>query len=73
MIKVYTASWCSSCKGLKKKLELMEVEVTYIDIDKEPDEARELGIRGIPFLLNTKTDSKLVGDVSVAQLKKFLA
>lgn len=72
MIKMYTAEWCSSCKNLKKKLDLMNVDVEYIDIDKEPEEARTLGIRGIPFLINTKTNERLVGNVSADQLKKFI-
>lgn len=72
MIELYTADWCMACKGLKQRLKQLDVEVVEVNIDKETDKARELGVRGIPLLFNTETQEKLLGNVSVDQIKKFI-
>lgn len=47
---VYSASWCSGCKTVKKILTQKEIPFTEVDIDTEDGmfKAKELGIRNIP-------------------------
>lgn len=46
-----TASWCKNCEPVKKYIEDNNMEVSMFDVDTNLDEARDLGIRGIPCLL----------------------
>jgi len=52
----FHAPWCGPCKALSPRVDAMEkefegkVDVVRIDIDQEPDLAREAGVRGVPTL-----------------------
>lgn len=50
LIEVFSASWCSGCKTVKKVLSEKGVEFTEVDIDTEEGmlKAKGLGIRNIP-------------------------
>ncbi len=53
----FTASWCGPCQMLAPILEEVAqqmksvVKVIKIDVDKNPDLAAALGIRGVPTLI----------------------
>ncbi len=72
MIKVYSASWCSPCKALKEMLKGNNVEYEEVDIEKDPEICRSLGIRGVPTIINTANDKRLVGAVTFEQLEVIL-
>jgi thioredoxin 1 len=49
-----SASWCQPCKNLQNVIETTDLvvdEIQMIDIDENPDIAKEYGIRGIPTLI----------------------
>ena len=48
---LYGASWCPSCKTLKKQLEIKQVAFEYRDADDKEvmRELSDLGVRSIPF------------------------
>lgn len=75
MIKLFSAAWCEPCKGLKRliKANKLEDKTEVIDIDspKGSEEARKLGVRGIPMLYDTETGGKVIGNINLAQLKEF--
>ena len=50
MIEVFSASWCSGCRIVKKVLSEKGIQFTEVDIDTEEGmiKAKELGIRNIP-------------------------
>jgi thioredoxin-like negative regulator of GroEL len=47
-LKVFGANWCSSCKQLKASLEKVNINFEYIDIDVNPELAKEFNIRSLP-------------------------
>lgn len=53
----YTASWCGPCKVLAPSIDRLATEyqekvtVVKVDIEKNPDNAKEYGIRSIPAVL----------------------
>ncbi|MFQ5655612.1 MAG: glutaredoxin family protein [Planctomycetota bacterium] len=53
-ILLYSAPWCPDCRRAKQFLEELGVEYEVVDIDQEPQAAKELeertGKRGIPYL-----------------------
>ena len=74
----FTASWCNPCKALTAMLNNMDlgVPMRVIDIDKEPDLAKEFQVRGVPTLIQLKDGkvaSRLVGAVTKAELEDWLA
>ncbi|CAK8162285.1 Thioredoxin [Candidatus Xenohaliotis californiensis] len=52
----FWASWCGPCQAMHKILEKIDennpnLKICKIDIDKNPDNAGKLGVRGIPTLI----------------------
>ena len=72
MITIYSADWCQPCKQLKKMLDNNEIEYTVIDIDKAPETARSLGIRGVPTIIN-ELGERRVGAITLAQVKELIS
>lgn len=77
----FYADWCGPCRMLAPILEELSVEyngavVFYkVNIDKEPDVARVLGISSIPTLLYCKPQSqpsKSVGALSKKELQQAI-
>ena len=76
------APWCAPCKSTtpilaKLSEEYDEEDVTFLklDIDKNPELAASLGIRGIPALLLFKdgaAPARMIGMFTKSQLVKFL-
>jgi thioredoxin 1 len=78
---VFSGSWCIPCGKMHENIsEAMKsidgVEIVEVDVDKEPDMAREYKVRSIPFLALLKGDDvvgTMVGVRPVEEIKKFLA
>lgn len=73
----FTASWCGPCKSLAKIIEKIETDklVYVIDIDEQPEKAKEYGIRGVPTLVmvdDGKEVDRIVGVKPEADLRKWL-
>jgi thioredoxin 1 len=78
----FGASWCGPCTTMEpiiKKVisEIKDINLISIDVDKEPDTAREYGIKSIPALVLLDNENKiiksLIGSASTDQIKKFLS
>lgn len=52
MLIVFTASWCKPCTELKQWLEDKDIQVTIVDIDDQPELAKEEGIKVLPTLVD---------------------
>lgn len=69
VVKRFTAGWCSPCRALAPLIEEVQREtpgVSYetIDIDKNPDQASQYGIRSIPAVIienNGVEMSRIIG------------
>ncbi len=68
----FSASWCSPCKELARRLEAMGQEVEEIDVDANEELAAQYGIRGVPTMVMLddagKEISRLVGSKSTPDL-----
>lgn len=74
----FTASWCNHCKALTAMLSNMELELPMrvIDVDKEPELAKEFQVREFPTLIQLKDGkvaSRLVGAGTQHELDNWLA
>lgn len=72
MLEVYSAEWCGPCKQLKKVMDDNNIEYKVIDIDKEPDLARHAGVRGIPTTIHPETGQRLVGALTLTQVRSIM-
>lgn len=67
-VTVYGAAWCGPCKILKRVLAEGEVNYTYVDIDEEPNQAKDAGVRGIPTTVvtdeNDVVKARIVGSAN---------
>ncbi|MEY1663010.1 thioredoxin TrxA [Isoalcanivorax beigongshangi] len=77
----YWAPWCGPCKMIAPILEQLaeeyagRVKVVKINIDDNPNTARQYGIRSIPTLTvfsNGKVEATKVGARNKAELNAFL-
>lgn len=73
----FTASWCQPCKMLARVLEDVEtaVPINVIDIDENPDLAKQYGVRGVPTMVMVEDQQevkRLVGMQSESALGTWL-
>jgi len=72
-VKVYSTTWCPWCKKVKEWLVAHKIQYKDIDIEKDPDAAKEMvsksGQTGIPV---TEIDGEIIVGYDVARLKKAL-
>ena len=75
----FEASWCGPCKMLSKVLEGAEgkytTEIEVVDIDENPELAKQYGVRGVPTMVKLDGDKEVarkVGMMNEADLIKFL-
>lgn len=54
--KLFTATWCTNCTPVKKKIEEKDLKVQMLDLDQFPQDARRYGIRGLPTLVIEEGD-----------------
>ena len=77
-LKVFTASWCGPCKSLKNAIAAtaLSANLVFIDIDADPQLAKNYGIRGVPTLVlldeNSAEIKRATGAKTSAQLQEFL-
>jgi len=76
----FWAPWCRPCLAMKPVIEEVlgdfnDIEFVDINVDEDPDMAREYSIRTIPALVLKEGDrvEKLIGSVSTKQVKDFLS
>jgi thioredoxin len=80
----FWAEWCFPCKVMAPIVEKVldeedfnNVELISINIEEDPDAAREYHIRAIPTLLLVNDENivinTLTGSASVDQVKEFLS
>lgn len=63
---------CESCKRIKKTLkQLTHLQFSLVDIDKDPAEARNIKLQGVPALYNRITKKLMIGNVSPKELEDF--
>lgn len=74
----FWAPWCVPCASMKPTVEAavygIDIELVDVNIDEDPDSVREYEVRSIPtlILVNGKEIGRLVGNVSLSEVKKFL-
>lgn len=76
----FEASWCGPCKMLSKVLEGAQgkytTEIEVVDIDANPDLAKQYGIRGVPTMVKLDGEKEVgrkVGMMNESQLLEFLS
>jgi len=76
----FWAPWCMPCRAMKPIVKkvlagLNGIELIDINVDENPDMAREYNIRTIPTLILKKGEQveRLTGTASSEQLKEFLS
>lgn len=51
----FSASWCGPCKMLTKSIETIrdqtDAKIEEIDIDEQPERAKQYQVRGVPTLV----------------------
>jgi mycoredoxin len=75
-LTMYTTTWCGFCKNLKRQLGKAGVEVTEVDIERDPKAADFVesvngGNQTVPTLLFA--DGSTMTNPSAAQVQKRLA
>ena len=76
MIYKYSAAWCSPCKTLTNTLKRLEIEVTDVDIDQEPELVAQYNIRSVPTLVYIEDGfevGRLIGDKHERDIKNWLS
>lgn len=72
-----TANWCGPCKTLTRTLENIKssLEIEEIDVDDNPELAKEYKIKNLPTLIlikDGKEVQRLVGVHSPTKIEQFL-
>jgi len=70
----FSASWCRPCRTLAQILEGVE-GITSVDIDSQPDIAREHNVRSVPLILfkvKGKEVYRHVGLLSKTEYEKII-
>ena len=74
-------AWCQPCMIYKPILEQFQIDnptinIINIDVDDNPDKAKEYGVRSVPttlFLMGGKVIDERVGIQSVADLERVIS
>lgn len=69
---LFTLDGCESCAKLKKTLKQFSYYCyEEIDIEKDPDIARNISLKGVPALYNRVTKKLVIGNLSPKQIIEF--
>ena len=73
----FEAEWCTSCKSLSRILEgmILKLPIEVIDIDLNPELAKEYGIRSVPTLVMldwNKEVKRITGNKSTKELEEWV-
>lgn len=76
----YTATWCGPCKKLEPilhqlQLDLPNLSITVVDVDEEPELAKEYKIKSLPTLIFIKDKeeiNRIAGLTTLNEIKKLL-
>jgi thiol-disulfide isomerase/thioredoxin len=78
IIKFYSEN-CPACKSIEASIQVLKnkypnLEVEYIDIQKNPEYIKIYGIRSIPMLVKdgNKDYPCLIGNKSLVEIEKWL-
>lgn len=77
-ILVFSASYCSPCKELKRRLEILSreqpMDVTHIQADEDWQSAARYGIKSVPTMVIQDGDTTEIvrGLISMDDLRKVL-
>lgn len=75
---VFSASWCPPCKTYKPVVEEFQQEfsVTKVDIDEEPEIAKDYGVQSIPTTILIDDEGyelkRLNGSQRIETLREFV-
>ena len=62
-ITVFGAEWCPGCKQLKAALIAKSIEFDYMDVDANPAQTSELGIRSLPTtIVHGTVETRIMGN-----------
>ena len=70
-IKFFNAKWCGPCKQMKPHIDELISEgysIQEIDVDDQPELAKEFNVRGVPTLV--VNGNSLVGYRDKSQIKE---
>ena len=67
----FSASWCRPCRTLAQMLEGVE-GITSVDIDSQPDVAREHNVRSVPLILFKVRGQEVHRHVGLLSKDKYL-
>jgi thioredoxin 1 len=74
-VLAFTASWCGPCRRDKPQIEEMRrrgVKVTEIDIDEDPQLARQYKVRQVPTYVVLEDGVEIQRTSDICDLVKFL-
>jgi len=76
----FWAPWCVPCTAMKPTVEAavdgIDIELVDVNVDEDPDSAREYKVRSIPTLILVKGEEvvdRLTGRASLAQVRALLS
>ena len=77
----FWANWCQPCKVMKPIVEeeannFPDIELIDVNVDEDPDKAREYQVRHIPMLLMLRDQEvvkTLVGSATAGKVREFFA
>ena len=71
-MKLFTATWCQPCQDLKNELTSrgLITAVTVVDVDSDPEAARDAGITNIPVLVTADNKHHIGKDAILHVLTK---
>jgi len=80
ILMTFKAPWCAPCKAMEPIIKNIVSDINYIDlvevnVDEDPDMAREYGIRSIPTLIlkrGNEVVNRLTGGANPEQVRRFL-
>ena len=82
MVYYASAEWCGPCKAFRPLVQAtaaeLGIQINHVDVDRNPDFAKQHGISSVPTLLvinpgTSQVAQRRSGAMSKAQLVQFLS